>query len=405
MNLKESVEFFVSEKFDYYDQWILDELIFFSEKSNADLKKLQKIMFKMIHEFVINYKKYKNLMPVSNEVEQVLEYFHTKPYEIGTYRTDFVFDDKQQIKLIEISCRIALNGMFLSSVLNKKARNYLKSELSGFDYIDDYSAIYTKFESYLAEVDSITVLVGDDTRNESKIYQPIFERAGYPVKFINYKDIADNLDKIDSSWIISELSFDEILSLDHKVLKELSSLKIINDFRTVFLVHDKRFFDVLGDKTLQAKVLSQDEIDLFERYYIPTFSYDKGSPNWIDAKSNKNNWIIKHRALGKSQEVYAGILTSVEEWRSLFKSPRVEDLVLQKWIPQKTIKNKLKSLEINDYITGTLLFFDDHYYGFGDFRTSSYPVTNKKDHRKAAGLVIQNTDQLPESLREKSINI
>lgn len=405
MILKDSVNVFVNERFDYYDQWILDEPIIFSEKYNTELKKVQQIMFKMIHEFVGNYKAYKNLMPVSNKVEQVLDLFFSKPYKIGTYRTDFVFDDKQQVKLIEITCRFALNGMFLSSVLNKKASDYLESELPGLEFIDNYSSIFSKFETYLEGTNSITVLVGADTRNESKIYQSIFERAGYSVEFINYKSIADNLDKIRASWIISELSFDEILSIDYAILKELSSLKISNDFRTVFLVHDKRFFDVLGNKEIQEKVLSQSEITLFDRYYIPTYCYNENSTKWTDAKWNKNNWIIKHRALGKSQEVYAGIVTSEDEWLSLFNSPHLHDLVLQEWIPQKTVENKLKEERINDYITGTLLFFDDNYFGFGDFRTSSYPITNKKDHRKAAGIIIKDLDQLSISLRKKIFNI
>lgn len=82
MKLQESVDVFVNERFDYYNQWILDQPIIFSEKYNTQLKELQQIMFKMIHKFVGNYKAYKNLMPVSNEVEQVLELFLSKPYEM-----------------------------------------------------------------------------------------------------------------------------------------------------------------------------------------------------------------------------------------------------------------------------------------------------------------------------------
>ena len=43
MTLKESVEIFVEEQIDYYNQWILDEPIFISERYNDDLGQLQYI--------------------------------------------------------------------------------------------------------------------------------------------------------------------------------------------------------------------------------------------------------------------------------------------------------------------------------------------------------------------------
>ena len=59
MTLKESVEIFVEEQIDYYNQWILDEPIFISERYNDDLGQLQRIMHKLIYEFVTNYSSYK----------------------------------------------------------------------------------------------------------------------------------------------------------------------------------------------------------------------------------------------------------------------------------------------------------------------------------------------------------
>tara|TARA_B100000497_G_C7652678_1_gene392754 strand:- start:141 stop:1349 length:1209 start_codon:yes stop_codon:yes gene_type:complete len=399
MTLKESVDIFVEEQMDYYNQWILDEPIFISERYNDNLGQLQRIMHKLIYEFVTNYSSYKFLMPVSPAVERIIKLFSSKPYKIGTYRTDFVFDSERQVKLIEITCRFAMNGIFSSSILNQSAQNYIDNQKISCQMIDFFSPIFKKLNAYLEGVDSIVVLKGSDLRNESKIYTAIFERIGLKVRHIHYNEISNNLHEMQNSWIISELSFEEILSIDFSTLEALMPLDVINDFRTVFLIHDKRFFEVLGNPDLLKSVLNEKEILFFDQYYIPTYSYDTNSEYWKEARYNKDNWILKHRALGKSQDIYAGIVTEQEEWEKLFQSDKIKEMVLQKWINQTRYKNTLKGEPINDYITGTLLYFDNDYYGFGDFRTSSFPVTNKVDHRKMAGFIVGDNEN--KTLRRK----
>ncbi|MEK9612742.1 MAG: hypothetical protein VW080_02305 [Flavobacteriaceae bacterium] len=391
MTLKESVDMLVKEHMGYYNQWILDEPLFISERCNDDLGQLQGIMYKLIYEFVTNYSIYKSMMPVTPEVERIIKLFNRKPYKIGTYRTDFVFDSKRQLKLIEITCRFALNGIFLSSILNQSAQNYIDNQKINFQMIDFYSPIFKKLNSYLEGVDSIVVLKGSDIKNESKIYTEIFERIGLKISHVHFTEISNHLNEMQNSLIISELSFEEILSINFGTLEALMPLNVLNDFRTVFLIHDKRFFEVLGSSDLRKSVLTEKEILFFDQYYIPTYSYNSNSEYWKDARLNKDQWILKHRALGKSQDVYAGTVTDQEEWEKLFQNDKVNDMVLQNWINQTTYKNTLKGKPINDYLTGTLLYFDNDYYGFGDFRTSSFPVTNKVDHRKMAGLIVKNS--------------
>lgn len=388
MTLEKSVQEFIKGKKDYYQQWIFDEPIVISAAHNADFVRLQKIMYKLINEFVIGYKNYKHLMPVSVEVEKVLDVFNQKEYKIGTYRTDFVYDTNNQVKLIEITCRFALNGVFSSGLMDAVARGTTPKSLQNIKIKDQYSPIYKHLNEYLKEATSICILKGEDVRNESKLYTDILKRTGLVVNEVLYTEIDHNFDKLEKAWVVSELSFDEILSFSKDTLMKLISANLINDFRTVFLIHDKRFFSVLGKKQLQNKVLTQEEIFFFEKFYIPTYTANEAEDIWKKAKENKNEWIIKHRALGKSQKIYAGLVTPIEEWEAIFESADLKDFILQKWIPQKTIKGTISGEVFNDFVTGTALFFDDHYFGFGDFRTSSHPVINKVDHRKAAGLIL-----------------
>ena len=93
-------------------------------------------------------------------------------------------------------------------------------------------------------------------------------------------------------------------------------------------------------------MLTEEEITFFKRFYIPTYTANEAVDVWEIAKENKNDWIIKHRALGKSQQIYAGLVTPLEEWLAVFESSDFKDMTLQEWIPQKTIKGKNIILEL-----------------------------------------------------------
>jgi hypothetical protein len=393
MNLKESVLSFANHNTDYYNQWILDKPLIVSRKHHQDMLRLQNIMERLIVHFVNNYDQYSLLMPVSSEVQEILNFCSQRPYTPGTYRTDFVYDENQQVRIIEITSRFAMNGIFLAAVINKIAEDYRAEHFPLLKTLDAYGPIYKHLECYLNTTKSVYILTGSDRRNESKIYKEIIERTGREVLEIHFSEIEKKIDELTSSWIISELGFDEILSIPKHVMKRLAALNVTNDFRTIFLTHDKRFFHVLNNIEFQQDILSTEEIDFFADFLIPTYSHSSENPLWEEAKHNKNEWIIKHRSLGKSQKVYAGIVTSEDEWLSLFNT-NMEDLVLQRWVKQTTIEGTIGTEEFNDFITGTLLFFDNQYFGFGDFRTSSHPVTNVKDHRKASSLILESDENL-----------
>lgn len=391
MTLQESVAEFIQQSQDYYRQWIFDEPIYVSSNQNMQYARLQKIMYKLVVRFVTHYDAYEKYMPISEEVKKQLSYWRERSYKPGTYRTDFVYNADNQAKIIEITCRFALNGIFSSALINHigltLSDRKIKSSIP-------YESIYNHLKSYLKGVDTIWVLQGRDTKNESKIYRGIFERMGYQVHALQYTaDLNPVIRYTDRSLIISELAFDEILSLPTEIQQALPDTNILNDFRTVFLIHDKRFFSVIFNSSLMEDTLNEEEIGIMKKFLLPTYDFLHSQESWEEALKNKNEWIIKHRALGKSKSVYAGPVTSEDEWKHQFQSSDISNFVLQKWVPQKTITSTVNSQFIKDYITGSLIFFDNHYYGLTEFRTSSFPVTNVKDHRKACPVILQDEYQ------------
>ncbi|MEL7146193.1 MAG: hypothetical protein AAFO69_07480, partial [Bacteroidota bacterium] len=304
--LEDSVQQFVEERRGYYEQWLFDEPLVVSKKHNDRLKELQKVMHKMITHFVTNYESFQHLMPVSEHVAEVLRIMQDQPYKVGTYRTDFVYDTARQAKIIEITCRFALNGMLFASIFNQFAEDFRSKHLSDVSTEDLYRPIFKHLETYYQGCDSIMLLRGADVKNESKLFTAIFERTGMVVKPISVDQIEDHLEELSVSWIISELSFDEILSIPKDLFIKLSQFNVINDFRTIFLIHDKRFFSVMGNVAFQQSILNKEEIALFNTFYVPTFTASERADLWEAARLNKSDWIIKHRALGKSQKIYAG---------------------------------------------------------------------------------------------------
>ena len=259
-----------------------------------------------------------------------------------------------------------------------------------FRKINEYQNIYEHIEKYVEGAELVIVITGSDLRNESKIYTTIFERMGLQVEVLNFKDFELSMPALDNALIVSELSFDELKSLKDSTLIRLIEADVLNDLRTIFLIHDKRFFEVMNNTELQNKNLTETEVSLLSRYTLPTYTYSVNSVKWQDAKQNKDKWILKHRALGKSQDIFAGNLLTKAEWDELFTREDISEMIIQEWVEQKKFKNFYLQKPIEDYIVGTLLFFDEHFFGLGEFRTSSYPITNKVDHRKAAALTFKH---------------
>ena len=392
ISLQESVDIFVEDKADYFKQWSFDEPFVFSKNTHEDLKRLQGVMYRLVVHFVENYEEYKHLMPVSEKVEAILKLAAKKPYSPGTYRTDFVFDDDSQFRLIEITCRFALNGIFQTAIFHEQGTSFNKDKFPDQEIEDSFSEIYDHLEKFIEGKSRVFVITGDDQKNESKIYLDIFKRIGLDTYKVNYKDVPLYLSEMDDALIIPELSFDEICAMDLDTVSKLVDLNVLNDFRTIFLIHDKRFFAVLRDEAFLKDALVKSDIEFFKKFYIPTYTVSKGDELWEKVYTNKDQWILKHRALGKSQSVFAGPVTEKEEWEEILSGVESGEFVVQEWVPQRTFEGTVQGKPVNDYITGTLLFFDDNYFGLGEFRTSSFPVTNKTDHRKAAGLVVLSND-------------
>lgn len=371
---------------DYYNQWMFDEPFWISKEEDHQLKQLQLIMHKMINQFVVHYDKWEHLMPVSPASRRIINAFSSKEYKSGTYRVDTVFDADRQQKIIEITCRFALNGLFIAAIANQFARQYHNSNCPETSINDRFPKMFDHLGSLIGNHKKIILLRNADGRNASKFFLPLLEQIGLEVVIIQANEVANRLDEVADGFIINELAIEEVEQIPDELLAKMVKMDMVNDLRTVILIHDKRFFDVMGNPDFQNAILTEEEIKHFALFHIPTHRYGHAPEAWKAARENKNDWIIKHRSLGKSQEVYAGEVCSVAEWDALFERPDRDQLIIQRWIKQPQFSGTVNGTAHNDYVTGTLLFFDEHFFGSGIFRASSFPVTNVVDDRKMFSL-------------------
>jgi len=388
--IREAIEQFAADKIDYYRQWLFDDPILIKKETSAGAKRLQVVLAKVIRHFVENYERYEDLMPLTEKGRWIVDQCSARKYKIGTYRTDFVYDDEQNMKLIEITCRFALNGVFLPAVMHKAATIHKNLHLPEVQVQDPYSGVFDLLADIFDHESTIYVLKGGDTKNASKIYVDLLRSIDFDVVEVPLEEISSTIKKAkEDSTYISELSLQELEALDKPTLAILVRRNVINDLRTVFLIHDKRFFSLLYDQEFLAGILDDEEICFLNKFTIPSYTYSpKYKQIWAEARENKDRWIIKHAILGKSKEIYAGIVTDEDDWAALFSDLDEKNVMLQQWVPQQLVYGTVSGERFEDYVTGTLLYINDCYLGFGDFRTSSFPVINVVDHRKMCTLIL-----------------
>jgi glutathionylspermidine synthase len=111
-SLRQATLNFSRERQSYYKQLMCDFPLVLSRRRHRELEKLQQFMEKLIVEFVDHIEEYQHLASVGEEAKRVIRLWREREYQIGTFRTDFVIDQENQFKLIEITCRFAFNGYF-----------------------------------------------------------------------------------------------------------------------------------------------------------------------------------------------------------------------------------------------------------------------------------------------------
>ena len=375
----------------YYRSWTHDCPMLVPSARDAELSKLCAILCKCCEYYVHHYRDYLDRIPLDEKVLDILSYVDGKEYHAGTYRPDFLICRDGRLLLCEITSRFFGNGYFLSYFTEHAARVFAKEAGAGScrSYFED-------FLSYMAQLPQgkkkLTVLKSADKSDSIKLYVPFYHALEMETEIIEAEDVEGSLPHLKDSFVVSALNQKDLLSFSLDTLKRLADADMRNDFRTIFLLHDKRFFALFGEDAFTSACLTPEETVFLREHTVPTFLPGFSSAVWEDARLHKDGYILKHHCLGKSEKVYAGCLTDAETWDSLFKNGDTSQMILQPFMKQRIFETVWNGQPLRDYVCGTLLTVDDRYFGPGLFRSSTRPVINQTDAHKVAGLITDDTE-------------
>lgn len=373
-----------SERHDYYFRYYHDRPMIITSARVKEIRELHRILYKCIEFMAYHYTEFVDkFMPLSEREMEILAYQSKYPFKATTYRPDYLITPDGKLKLCEITSRFFAHGIFMDYYAEAYAERFLEKhpEVSR----------ECKFEEMLrymlqivGDKKEIYVLKSSDRTSEIRLYQPFYEHFGKKVVILDAPDVEKNIDAWRNAFVISALNQKDILSFKMETIKAMIDAGMYNDFRTIFLAHDKRFMRLWFEDSFTDKFLTKEEAAFIRDHSIETFICREESAEaaMADAYDHKDKYILKHYCLGKSEKVYAGPLTDEAEWIKQFDDGSVNDMIMQPFLPQKTYSTVWEGTPFEDYICGMMLCVDDKFFDSGYIRASSCPVTNKVDDRK-----------------------
>lgn len=366
----------------YYARWYHEKPMAVTPARRDELRELHRVLYKCVVHMAARYEDYvPEYMPLSDREMEILRLQSAYPFRAGTYRPDYIVSESGELLLCEITSRFFAHGIFLSYFSERVADRFMEAH-PGHTRETRFEEMLEYMLGRVGDKRDIWVLKSADKTSEIRLYAPFYEHYGKRVRILEAEEVEANLDQWRGGFVISALNQRDLLSYSTDTLRAMMDAGMVNDLRTILLIHDKRFMRLWFEDAFTDNCLSPSETDFLRRHAIPTWCHGQREDQWGRALEHRADYILKHHRLGKSEQVYAGPLTEESVWQSLWDRGDVENMILQPFIRQRRYPTVWEGTPFEDYICGMMLCVDDQYYDSGLFRASSLPVTNVGDDRK-----------------------
>ena len=383
-----------ADKTDYYHHWYHAKPMLITSERRDELRRMQALLYKCIVYMAEHYREWvPRYMPLDDKVMEILDRQSRYSFRAGAYRPDYLISDDGRLLLVEITSRFFGHGIWANYPSVVKAELFM-AEHPDASWENRYNELLTYMRDAIPANSPVYVLKSGDRGSESTFYTKFYEYYGHEVTIYEADEVEANIDQWSHDAVVfSALNQHDLLSFRMETLQAMIDVRMLNDFRTIFLAHDKRFLSLIFVDEFTRQCLTQEETDFLREHTIPTYIQPppltpspKGEGEafgseeiWEDALAHKDKYILKPYDLGKSVGLYAGVMTDEETWRNTLGNP---DYILQPFIHQRTYPCVWEGRHYDEYVCGMMLCMDDRYFDSGVFRTSSAPVTNKVDDRK-----------------------
>ena len=351
-----------------------------------ELRRMQALLYKCIVYMAEHYKEWvPQYMPLDEKVMEILDRQSRYPFRAGAYRPDYLISEDGQLLLVEITSRFFGHGIWMNYPSVAKVQQFAPQPPKG----GAYNELLTYMRDIIPVGCPLYVLKSSDPTPEIALYKKFYEYYGHKVTVYEADEVEAHIDLWShDAVVISALNQKDLLSFKMETLQAMIDARMLNDFRTIFLAHDKRFLHLIYVDDFTRQCLTEEETAFLRAHTIPTYLYNNCNKEiWGDAILNKDRYILKPYDLGKSVGLYAGVMTDEETWKKSL-SP---EAILQPFVKQRTYPCEWEGKHYDEYVCGMMLCMDDRYFDSGVFRTSSAPVTNKVDDRKMC--VIHSDDE------------
>lgn len=389
MNCQEVCFQLFADKTAYYHQWYHDRPMLITSERRDELRRVQALLYKCIAYMAEHYREWvPQYMPLDDKVMEILDRQSRYPFRAGAYRPDYLISDDGQLLLVEITSRFFGHGIWAGYPSVVKAEQFM-ADYPDVAWENRYDELLTYMRDTIPAGSPLYVLKSSDPTSEIALYKKFYEYYGHEVTIYEAAEVEANIDKWShDAVVLSALNQHDLLSFRMETLQAMIDVRMLNDFRTIFLAHDKRFLSLIFVDVFTRQCLTQEETDFLRQHTIPTYLLNSHPEIWEDALAHKDKYILKPYDLGKSVGLYAGVMTDEDTWRKTMFNP---DYILQPFIHQRTYPCVWEGKHYDEYVCGMMLCMDDRYFDSGMFRTSSAPVTNKVDDRKMC--VIHSDDE------------
>ena len=381
-----------ADKTDYYHRWYHAKPMLISSERRDELRHMQALLYKCIAYMAEHYREWvPKYMPLNEKVMDILGRQSHYPFRAGAYRPDYLISEEGKLLLVEITSRFFGHGIWFSYPSVIKAEQFMAAHPDA-SWENRYNELMTYMRDAIPAKSPIYVLKSSDRTSEIALYKKFYEYYGHEVTIYEANEVEEHIDKWSHDAVVfSALNQEDILSFKMETLQAMINVRMINDFRTIFLAHDKRFLHLIFVDEFTRECLTEEEAKFLRDHTIPTYMSSSHPEIWKDALTHKDQYILKPYDLGKSVGLYAGVMTDDETWKKNLAASEKGGFILQPFIKQRTYPCEWEGKHYDDYVCGMMLCMDDRYFDSGMIRTSSAPVTNKVDDRKKS--VIHSDDE------------
>lgn len=325
-------------------------------------------------------------------LEDILRMADGRPYRVGFYRPDLVYDRQGRARICEIGARYPLNGWMISETTQRvfgasPAHAAFRAQPGHDAFWDALRALHppgstvalvharepgTEIFAVLDALrrNGVHVLQADPSALQCRDRRIVVADAAASAHASNAHAAVDHV-VLDRA--ILEMDRTELTALQPEVLAALITQgNYFNDVRTLILIHDKRVLAVLWDDDILRDLIDDDDRAVLRPHLIPTRVADDADS--CDALlAQPQNLIAKRSSGGRGIDAHLRSDCTPEAWRTLVRTQGM-DYVFQDYLQQREYRDPDSGAAI--HLVGMLLCRDATSYGAGVFRGSADAIIN-----------------------------